>query len=126
MALSSGEAEFYSVVKAAAEGLGVQALACDLGWELGVRVLTDSSAAKSICSRRGVGKLRHVEVRFFWIQEAVRRGRIQMGWIRGTSNPADVLTKCKTQAEMAQALKLVGAHFLETCRDGNGQAAAAT
>ena len=34
IATSSGEAELYALAKAAAEGLGIQALAADLGWQL--------------------------------------------------------------------------------------------
>ena len=38
VATSSGEAELYALVKAAAEGLGFQAVACDLGVELRVEL----------------------------------------------------------------------------------------
>ena len=48
--LSSGEAEFYGVVRGASQGLGYQALLQDLGLELPLRVWTDSSAAFEICS----------------------------------------------------------------------------
>lgn len=44
MALSSGEAAYCSLVRAALEGLGVQALAHDLGWKCLVVVPTDSPA----------------------------------------------------------------------------------
>jgi hypothetical protein len=60
-ALSSGEAEYYAIVTGWAEGLGLQALAEDLGWKAAVRLWTDSSAAKAVANRRGLGKLRHVE-----------------------------------------------------------------
>ena len=33
VAMSSGEAEYYALVKGAAEGLGMQALMKDLGWK---------------------------------------------------------------------------------------------
>ena len=38
VAQSSGEAEYYALTKAAAEGLGVQALMEDLGWKANVRL----------------------------------------------------------------------------------------
>jgi len=53
--LSSGEAELGGVVKGAAEGLGVQALAADLGLILALSVHADSSAAIGICRRSGIG-----------------------------------------------------------------------
>ena len=49
--LSSGEAEYYGVVKAVGIAIGQQSLMKDLGIKVGVRVWTDSSAAVSICGR---------------------------------------------------------------------------
>ena len=45
LALSSGEAEYYGVVRGAAVGLGQHALGRGAGFDLPVRVWTDSSAA---------------------------------------------------------------------------------
>ena len=50
--LSSGEAEFHGVVRGSGQGLGFQALMKDLGMDLPLRLLTDSSAAIGICSRQ--------------------------------------------------------------------------
>ena len=50
------------MVKASAEALGVQSLAADLGWKLGLELYVDSTAAKAIASRLGLGKVRHMEV----------------------------------------------------------------
>ncbi len=55
MALSSGEAEYYAMVKGAIEGLGMQTLAQDLGWQLELRLHVESSAAKAIASRNNSG-----------------------------------------------------------------------
>ena len=56
VALSSGEAEYYGLVKGASEGLGLKAMLKEYGVEAGVVVKTDASAAKGIASRRGMGK----------------------------------------------------------------------
>ena len=37
-AMSSAEAEYYAMVKASAEALGIQALAADLGWAVRIRL----------------------------------------------------------------------------------------
>ena len=73
VSLSSGEAEFNGVVKAAGIALGQQSILRDLGYVVPVRVWTDSSAAMGICQRQGLGKLRHVETHTLWVQEKVRR-----------------------------------------------------
>jgi hypothetical protein len=114
VAQSSGEAEYYALARAAAEGLGVQAFLNDLGWDASVRVWVDSSAAKSISSRVGLGKIRHLEVKFLWIQDMVKNKRIQIRKIRGDANPADNLTKPKSIKDMNQngMLKTVGAEVI--------------
>jgi len=48
IALSSGEAEFYGVVKGASVGLGMKSLLADMGVDVHVNVHTDATAAKGI------------------------------------------------------------------------------
>jgi hypothetical protein len=43
-----------------------------------VRVCTDSSVAKSLVAARGVGKMRHIEVKLLWLQEQVRHQRLKV------------------------------------------------
>ena len=93
--LSSAEAEYYAIVTGVAEALAVQALAEEMGWKMSVCVHTDSSAAKAVASRRGLGKLRHIELKYLWVQELVQEQRIAIKKINGLDNPADCLTKPK-------------------------------
>ena len=108
VALSSGEAEYNAVTRASAEGLGMVALMGDLGWPSQLRVWIDSSAAKSIASRMGLGKVRHLEVKFLWLQEAVRRKRLELRKVRGDCNPADWLTKPQSFGGKRSALAAYG------------------
>ena len=62
IALSSGESEYYGIVKGGSVGLGMRGLYEDLGVKVRIRVKTDASAAKGIASRKGVGRARHIEV----------------------------------------------------------------
>ena len=101
VALSSGEAEFYGVVKGACEALGVVGLMSDLGCPyVTIMLNTDSSAAKGIASRRGVGKIKHLATRTLWVQEHVASGRVRLKKILGTENPADVMTKYLTSVKL--------------------------
>eukprot|EP00969_Alexandrium_andersonii_P144754 6401224-Alexandrium_andersonii.AAC.1 len=68
-ALSSGEAELAGIVKGAAEGLGLTAIAQDLGFTAALEVCADSSAAIGICRRTGIGRVRHLAVAQLWVQE---------------------------------------------------------
>ena len=91
--LSSGEAEFYALTKGAAHGLGTQAAFKDIGLEVALTVFSDSSAARSMASRRGLGRCRHVQTRFLWLQERVALGHLRLATVAGTANVADLLTK---------------------------------
>ena len=73
LALSSGEAEYYGVVRATGIGLGIQALLADAGVSVPVRVWTDSEAAMGTAGRQGLGKLRHLECHSLWLQQRLRR-----------------------------------------------------
>ncbi len=57
-------------------GLDVNGLVEDLGIEFGVQVNADPSATKSIASRRGAGRVRHIEVRELWVQDHVAKGEL--------------------------------------------------
>ena len=48
IALSSGESEFYGMVKAATMGIGIKSLMEDLGLHVEVQVHTDSSVVRRI------------------------------------------------------------------------------
>ena len=111
IAMSSAEAELYALVRAASEGLGIQAVAADLGCPAVVKVWVDSSAAKSACSRVGLGRLRHLEVKYLWVQAAVAKGRVALRRVPGHENPADVLTKPKTARDLGRLLSRVGARL---------------
>ena len=101
-ALSSGEAEYYAIVKGAEQGMGVRSMLIDFQIsEASIRyieVKEDSSAAKGIASRRGLGKLKHVDIKELWIQEKVHSGDLKITKVPGTINLADALTKyCDVQ-----------------------------
>ena len=105
IATSSGEAELYALSKGVAEGLGIKSLLADLGFDVKLRVWTDSSAAKSITARTGMGKMRHVETQYFWVQQVVSQGLVKICKIPGELNPADILTKPKSKREMMPLLQ---------------------
>ena len=78
IALSSGEAEYCGLVKGASMALGVKSMHKEMGLKARVRVSTDASAAKGIASRRGLGKIRHIEVHQLWVQDKVASGEVEV------------------------------------------------
>ncbi len=110
--LSSGEAEFHGLVKGAAVSLGQQALFADLGLQVPIRLWTDSSAAIGITSRQGLGKLRHVDTKTLWLQQAARTKRVEIRKVAGLVNPADLLTKFSLSRErILELVRLLGCRF---------------
>ena len=93
VAMSSAEAEFYAMVEGATRSLGFRSMVKELGVDMEITIMTDSSAAKSFASQRGLKRMRHLEVKELWIQEEICRGRLRIGKILGSENPADILTK---------------------------------
>ena len=91
--MSSGEAEFDGAVKGASTSLGMRALCTDIGYDLPLRLWTDSSAAVGICSRQGLGKSRHLECTSLWIQQRIRHGELEVRKISWELSPADLYTK---------------------------------
>ncbi len=92
VAMSSGEAELYAMTKGAAMVLGLISLGADFGLHLSGIVHCDASAALGIVNRQGLGKLRHINVRYLWLQEKVRGKELDVLKVAGTENPADLLT----------------------------------
>ena len=67
-----------------------------------LQVFVDSSAAKSFASKRGSGKMRHMEVRWLWLQGEVRKGRVRVEKVWGKWTPAELMTKYLTASEVEE------------------------
>ncbi len=73
-----------------------------------IQVKKLSSAARSISSRRGAGRVRHVEVRELRVQERVRGGELSIIKVRGVDNVADGLTKHVERSERGMYMERCG------------------
>ena len=69
----------------------------DLGLEVTATAHTDASAAIGIVRRSGRGKLRHVNVRYLWLQDQAA-GNVALHNEHGLVNFADLVTKHLAQA----------------------------
>ena len=73
--------------------------------EVAITLFTDSSAVRGIIHRAGLGKLRHLETGYLWLQAAVAAKRLQVRKVAGVDNPADLFTKHLTAADMWKHLE---------------------
>ena len=110
VALSSAEAEFYAMIEAIIRAKGVLYVMHELGFVVTDRIqlFTDSSAAKSFVSRKGLGKMKHIEIRDLWLQREVGLGKVIVNKVDGPRNPADLMTKYLKRWEIDLRLKLMG------------------
>lgn len=77
-------------------------LLADLGVTVEAAVHTDASAAVGIVRKSGLGKLRHLTVRYLWLQDQVAAGNMALHKVRGLVNPADLVTKHLAQAAVTK------------------------
>ena len=113
LALSSGEAELHGIASGIAQGIGMRSLAKDLGFKMEIRVHSDATAALGICRRRGLGKIRHLDVTDLWCQEKVRDGTVSLHKVLGSENPADIMTKYVDSPTLLKMLPLMNLHPME-------------
>ena len=71
-------------------------------------VLVDSTAALGVVNRKGAGRLRHIEVGKLWIQQVQEDGDLPYPQVKGTQNPADMITKYLSSAEITKYFVMVG------------------
>ncbi len=96
------------MIEAVTRSKGLISLAKELGFDNITNIVhlgTDSSAAKSFVCRRGLGKMRHLEIRDLWLQKEVSEGKLEVSKIRGDENPSDLMTKNLTQSDIAKSLE---------------------
>ena len=105
VALSSGEAEYYALTRGASAGLLVKGVLAELGREVTLDCLTDSSAAKGITARRGVGKVKHLDLRELWLQDKTENKELRVLKEGTATNWADIGTKALDGSRIAELLR---------------------
>ena len=70
-----------------------------------LRVHSDPVAAIGIARRRGLGKIRHLDVEDLWVQSKVRDKVVDLVKVAGVDNPADILTKYVDRGILSKMLQ---------------------
>ena len=109
IALSSCESEYLASIGGGAEALFIAAL-----WEFLVRkptqarIACDSSSCRAFSQRQGVGRLKHINVKYLWLQQKVKEGAVELDAIFTVLNIADLGTKRLAKARRAFLMFLIG------------------
>jgi hypothetical protein len=94
VAQSSAHSELHEIQRGAHFGIYMSNFWSEAyGEVLPIEILTDSAAAKTLGTRRGVGRVRHLAVKEIYIQELTNSGRVRLVKINGHDNVADIGTK---------------------------------
>ena len=107
--LSSGEAELVALTQTTSESILVKK-----AWEFLVRapaelvLRSDSSVARAIASRLGVGRVRHLQTSCLWVQQWVAQHLLKVLPVPTEFNPADLGTKCFAAKRLRLLCYLVG------------------
>ena len=111
VALSSTEAEYMAAVEAGKEILWMRNILSELGYPVqGPSMLRiDNQSAISVSKNpEHFGRMKHLDLRFYWLRDVVDDGGIDVLHIPGTQQPADGLTKALSGPEMKIARGRMG------------------
>ncbi|CAL1134675.1 unnamed protein product [Cladocopium goreaui] len=111
ISLSSGEAEYYSIVRGVSIGMSLQEILRGWGLQPKLKVHTDSSTALGTCNRQGLGRSRHVQTRFLWVQEKLALHEFELVKIPTKQNVADLCTKGLPANEMERHMQSMGFEY---------------
>ena len=107
VSLSTAESEFYGVVRGAASGIQLREAFLQFGFSVRHRVLSDSSAARAMTARTGSGRVKHVEARYLWVQDRVRKKQFSVGSIDTSHNTADLGTKFHSGERLREPMPMM-------------------
>ena len=105
VALSTAESEYISITKDAAHALEVRSAMVEYGMTFNVVCETDASAGRAMVTRRGVGRVRHLDARLLWLQQLCAKGVVEVRARPREHNEADLGTKVVDLGRMTSLLK---------------------
>jgi hypothetical protein len=105
---SSGEAEFCGATSVVMDGKVIKRFLEWLRYEVIYQLLLDSSAAKAMVQRDGVGKLKHMDVRALWLQAERRDQGLIAKKVPGAQNYADLGTKAHPVNRFLELRSMLG------------------
>ena len=105
VALSTAESEYISITKGAAHALEVRSAVVEFGLTFNVVCETDASAARAMATRRGVGRVPHLDSRLLWLQQLCAEVVVQVRARPGEHNEAEMGSKMDDLRRMTSLLK---------------------
>ena len=85
----------------------------ELKKQVKTRLVTDSSSCRAFAQRLGVGKLKHVDTKFLWLQLMIKNSMVAMDSVSTLFNMSDLGTKKLNKARRAFLMFLAGMNIFE-------------
>jgi hypothetical protein len=108
VALSSCESEWYAMIIGAQEGKLAQSVLSEVGPAPNLTLFTDSASAAAVSVKRGLGRLKHMNIRQLWLQDAVRNKELEVKHMSGDDNVSDMFTKALGAPRLCALCAAVG------------------
>ena len=80
----------------------------ELGHEVIFMNHVDSQSAKAWASKRGLGRMKHVMLKYMYAQDVVEKKLTNLAYIDTKQNKADLMTKCHTSEAHKRGCAMIG------------------
>lgn len=113
--LSTTEAEYVSATSAGQEILWLRNLFSELGHGIqgtSTLHLDNQSAIAVTRNPEHHGRMKHLDLCYYWLRDAVKAGSIDVRYISTKDMPADIITKTLPRGTVEEMRKMLG---LRTC-----------
>jgi hypothetical protein len=111
VALSTTEAEYIAAVEAGKEMVWMRNILGEFGYKFtspSILHIDNQSAISVAKNPEHHGRMKHLDLRFYWLRDAVESGLIAPQHIATADMPADLLTKPLPRAKVEICRKLMG------------------
>jgi hypothetical protein len=111
VALSTTEAEFIAAASAGQEVVWMRQLLGELGFSIAgpLLLLLDNQSAIQVCKNpEHHGRMKHLNLHFFWLRNVVMAGQIALCYVPTADMAADLLTKGLACVKVAAAIAQLG------------------
>ena len=109
--LSTTEAEYVAAVSAGQEIVWMRQLLSEMGYSFNAasKLLTDNQSALSVAKNpEHHGRMKHLDLRYFWLRDEVQKKHIHMEHQRTDEMPADLLTKALARDKVEKFRAMMG------------------
>ena len=111
VALSTTEAEYVAATSAGQEILWLRNLFTELGYKFNSSstLYIDNRSALSVAKNpEHHGRMKHLDLRFYWLRNEVEKGTITMVHLPTEEMPADIMTKALGRLKVGEMVDMLG------------------